>query len=81
MEGENRNMLPFIENLVEKTSTSFVINVYERPTLALLYLSLDSFALKSEKINLIKTLNWITMTRKSGEHLRTTYTEQLFWPY
>ena len=26
---------------------------------------------------------WITMTRKSGEHLRTIYrnTGQLFWPY
>ena len=29
------------------------------------------------------TVNWITMTRKSGEHLRAKYgnTGQLFWPY
>ena len=28
-------------------------------------------------------VNWITMTKKSGKHLRMTYgnTGQLFWPY
>ena len=38
------------------------------------------FYFLSRRINIV---NWITMTRKSGEHLRTIYgnTGQLFWPY
>ena len=38
------------------------------------------FSFLSRGINIV---NWITMTRKSGKHLRMTYgnTGQLFWPY
>ena len=35
------------------------------------------------KWNILISINWITMTRKSGKHLHVTYgtTTQLFWPY
>ena len=46
-----------------------------------LVVCIDVKSTDSRKKNII--VNWITKTRKSGEHLRTTYgnTGQVFRPY
>ena len=56
MEEENNNMLPFLDVLVEKGPSSFVTNVYRKPTFAVLHISWDSFTPKSWKITLVKCL-------------------------
>ena len=53
MEEENDNMLPFFDVLVEKSSSSFIISIYKKPTFTGLYIRRDSFVLKSTKINLL----------------------------
>ena len=48
-----------------------------------IFCSGEKYSTSNNVRNLSRFSNWITMTRKSGKHLRTTYrtTEQLFWPY
>lgn len=52
IEVENNNM----DVLVERTPTSFLTSVYGKPIFTRLYLSWESFAPLSRKINLVKTL-------------------------
>ena len=58
MEEENNNKLPFLHVLVERCKFSFITSVYRKPTLTGLYLSWDSFAPRSRKLNLIKCLSF-----------------------
>ena len=61
MEEEN-NMLPFLNMLIENGPTSFVTNIYRKPTFTESYISWDFFVPKSRKINLVKSLTqWILM--------------------
>ena len=53
MEEEN-NLLPFLNMLVEKYPSSFITSIYWKPIFTDLYISWDSFATKSRKINFIK---------------------------
>ena len=50
-------VLLFFGVLAKKTSTHFIIRVYRKPTFTGLYLSWDTYALKSRNINLIKPLS------------------------
>ena len=56
MEEENNNMLPFPDVLVERDCFTFTTSVYRKPTFTGLYMSEDSFAHTSQKINLVKCL-------------------------
>ena len=58
MEEENNNKLSFLDVLVERCDSSFLILVYRKPTSTGLYLSWDSFALRSRKLNLIRCLSY-----------------------
>ena len=58
MEEENDNKLPFLDVLVERCDFSFLTSVYRKPTFTGLYLSWDSFAPRSRKVNLIKCLSF-----------------------
>ena len=58
MEEENNNKLPFLDVLVERWDSSFLTSVYWKPTFTGLYLSWDSFATKSSKLNLIRCLSY-----------------------
>ena len=60
-------MLPFLDVLVEKDSSSFITSFYRKPTFTSLYISWDSFALKSKKINFVKYLiHWALMICSNG---------------
>ena len=58
MEEENNNKLPFLDVLVERCDSSFLTSVYRKPTFTGLYVSWDSFALRSRKLNLIRCLSY-----------------------
>ena len=58
MEEENNNKLPFLDVLVERCDFSFLTYVYRKPTFTGLYLSWDSFAPRSRKLNLIKCFSF-----------------------
>ena len=58
MEEENNNMLPFLEELIEKGPSFFVTGVYRKSTFTGLYISWDSVTSKSWKINLVKFLTY-----------------------
>ena len=53
VEEENNNKLTFFGVLVERCDSSFLTSVYRKPTFTGLYLSWDSFASRSRKLNLI----------------------------
>ena len=53
MDEEEDNKLPFLDILVERRSFAFVTCIYGNPTFTGLYLSWDSFASTSRKVNLI----------------------------
>ena len=46
IDGENKNMLPFFDVLVEEISTSLVTSEYSKVIFLWIFLSLDSFAPK-----------------------------------
>ena len=52
--GENNNMFPFLEVLVEKKPLLYYTWVYWKPNFTRLYISLDSFALEFRKGKLVK---------------------------
>ena len=47
--------------LVERCDSSFLTSVYSKPTFTGLYLSWDSFAPRSRKLNLIRCLSYIAL--------------------
>lgn len=55
MEIEENNQLPFLDVPVGSTPVGFLTSVYRKPTFSGLYLTWDSFAPRSRKINLIRT--------------------------
>ena len=57
MEEEN-NKLHFWDVLVERCDSSFLTSVYRKPTFTGLYLSWQSFASRSRKLNLIRCLSY-----------------------
>ena len=75
MEEEKNNSLPFLDVLVERRSSSFLTSIFRKPTFTGLYLSWDSFAPKSRKVNLIKCLTFralmICSDCKIGDELKT----------
>ena len=58
MEEENGNKLQFLDVLVERNEPVFLTSIYRKPTFTGLYLSWDTFAPKSTKLNLIKCLSF-----------------------
>ena len=58
MEEENNNKLPFLDVLVERCDSSFLTSVTRKPIFTELYLSWDSFASRSKKLNLIRCLSY-----------------------
>ena len=58
MEEENNNKLSFLHVLVERCDSSFLTSVYRKPTFTGLYLSWNSFAPRSRKLNLIRCLSY-----------------------
>ena len=58
MEEENNNKLPFLDVLVERCDSSFLISVYRKPTFTGRNLSWHSFAPRSRKLNLIRFLSY-----------------------
>ena len=58
MEEENNGQLAFLDVLVERRDSSFLISVYRKPTFTVLYLSWHSLAPKSKKLNLIRCLSF-----------------------
>ena len=58
MEEEKSYKLPFLDVLVERCEFSFLTSVYRKPTFTGLYLSWDSFAPRSRKLNLFKCLSF-----------------------
>ena len=58
MQKENNNKLPFLDVLVERSDSSFLRSVDRKPTFTGLYLSWDSFAPRSRKLNLIRCLSY-----------------------
>ena len=55
-EPEINNQLPFLDVLVERTSTTFVTSVYRKPTFTGHYIRWSSFCAKRRKLNLIACL-------------------------
>ena len=53
---ENNSTLPFIDVLVCKETSAFLMTVYRKPIFTGLYIRWDSICPKKWKINLIKTL-------------------------
>ena len=47
-----------MDELVEKCDSSFLTSVYRKPAFTGLYLSCDSFAPRSRKLNLIRCLSY-----------------------
>ena len=58
MEEENNNKLPFLDVLVERSDSSFLTSVYRKHTFTGLYLSCDSFAPRSRKLDLIRYISF-----------------------
>ena len=56
LEKENNSILPFLDVLVCKETSTFLTTVYRKPTFTGLYIHWGSFYPKKQKINLIKTL-------------------------
>ena len=56
MDEKKDNELPFLDALVERCSFAYVTSIYRNLTFTGLYLSLDAYAPKSRKVNLIKCL-------------------------
>ena len=56
VEKEQNNSLNFLDALVEKDGTGFLISVYRKPTFTGQYIRWNSFSLKAGKISLIATL-------------------------
>ena len=56
MEEENNGQSPFLDVLVERRDFSFLTSVYRKPTFTGIYLNWHSFASKSGKLNLIRSL-------------------------
>ena len=54
-EKEKNSTLPFLDVLVCKETTAFLMNVYHKPTFIGLYIRWESFCPKKRKTNLIKT--------------------------
>ena len=53
LEKENNSTLPFLNVLVYKETSAFLMTVYRKPTFTGLYIHWDSFCPKKQKINLI----------------------------
>ena len=58
MDEEKDNKLPFLDALVERCSFAFITSIYRKPIFTSLYLSWDTFAPKSRKVNLIRCLTF-----------------------
>ena len=54
IDEEDKNMLPFLDVLVSKVPSSFLSTLYTKPTFMGLYISEDSFTVRSRKMNLVK---------------------------
>ena len=50
--------MPFFDFQIERCDSSFLTSVYRKPTFTGLYLSWDSFASRSRKLNLIRCLSY-----------------------
>ena len=57
IEKEQNNSLNFLDVLVEKEGTGFLISIYRKPTFTGQYIRWNSFSPKARKISLIKTLD------------------------
>ena len=56
LEKESNSTLPFLDVVVYKEASCFLMSVYYKPTFTGLYIHWDSFCPKKHKLNLIKTL-------------------------
>ena len=55
-EVEENNQLPFLDILITKDKTKFLMKIYRKTTFTLQYLHYQSFCRKKQKVNLMKTL-------------------------
>ena len=70
-EKESNLRLPFLDVLVEKTSSKFLTSIYRKPTFTGQYLHWNSFSPTKRKINLISTLTHRALSICSPERLQS----------
>ena len=73
IEEEKDNKLPFLDVLVERCSSAFLICIYRKPPFTGLYLNWDVFAPKSRKVDLIKCLTFRTLNSFSDSKIKSEF--------
>ena len=73
MEEEKDNKLPFLNVLVKRCSFAFLTYIHRKPTFTGLYMSLDAFAPKSRKVNLMKCLTFRVLKICSDSKIKSEF--------
>ena len=70
LEKESHSSLPFLDVLVEKSSSKFTTSIYRKPTFTSQYIQWNSFSPQTCKTNRILTLTHRALTICSPERLQ-----------
>ena len=73
IDEEKDNTLPFLDVLVECRLFAFITNICRKPTFTGLYLSCDTFAPESRKVNLIKYLTFRALKICSDNKIKSEF--------